>query len=337
MTRVSSEGSPAPDHGATVYPPATCSVDITRDVEAFGASTNLRIANRDAELILPTEFGPRVLSYARIGGRNVLGVLPAHNGQPTPYGDVWHSRGGHRLWYAPEASPRSYYPDNAPVRVEIAQGEVTLTQAVESHTQLEKRIHVALASAGTRVEIRHVITNQGALDVEIAPWALTVMAPGGRALYPQPPFVPHPTALAPVRPLVQWAFTKMADARWTWGNRAIILRHDPTMRDAQKIGMYDREGWAAYLVGDELFIKYHDPVEAPHADYGCNVETFANDAVLEIETLGPLCRLVPGGSVEHRERWALFGEVRLDQASDPDALRDAIEGYVARGRAEDSA
>jgi hypothetical protein len=38
---------------------------------------------------------------------------------------------------------------------------------------------------------------------------------------------------------------------------------------------------------------------------GCNTETYTDSDILEIESLGPLTRLEPGASVEHRESWLL--------------------------------
>lgn len=285
---------------------------LTRDVSYFGLQKNLRLDNGEVEVILPTEIGPRVLRYARVGGSNVLGEVPASaQGNDTPFGDRWHIYGGHRLWYAPEGDPRSYYPDNAPVRADVVGERVTLVQDVEPHTQLEKSITVELAPTGSRVSLTHTLTNRGSFDVELAPWALTVMARGGRAIIPHPPHVPHPTALAPARPLVLWPFTRMADPRWTWGDRLVFLRHGAG--DAQKIGVYDPLGYVAYQVERLLFLKRHQPLPGPHADFGTNVQTFTNDLILELETLGPLSRVPPGGAVVHREEWFLFEGVALGE------------------------
>ncbi len=137
------------------------------------------------------------------------------------------------------------------------------------------------------------------------------MATGGRAIFRHADFVPHPTALAPARPLVLWPFTRMNDPRWTWGDRLFFLRQDPTRTTPQKVGFYDDHGWMAYELGTLLFVKHHHPVAGAHADLGCNVETFTNEAILELETLGPLARVSPDGFVEHREEWSLFDGVDL--------------------------
>ncbi len=278
----------------------------------LGRNDNVRLTNGDVELILPTGYGPRIMRYARVGGRNVLGeISPELVANETPFGERWHIYGGHRLWYAPEGNPRSYYPDNRAVGVQIDGARVRLTQAIESHSQLEKSIEVALADRGSAVRIEHRLTNRGSFELELAPWALTVMARGGTAIFQQAPFVPHPQALAPARPLVLWPFTRMNDPRWTWGDRLFFLRQDETRAEAQKVGFYNDRGFMAYALGDVVFVKKHEPLPGPHADYGCNAQTFTNDVFLELETLGPLTRLAVGATAVHHEQWFLFDGVRL--------------------------
>ena len=38
---------------------------------------------------------------------------------------------------------------------------------------------------------------------------------------------------------------------------------------------------------------------------GCNCEFYTQPGFLEIETLSPVTKLKPGGTVTHRERWTL--------------------------------
>jgi hypothetical protein len=278
----------------------------------FGYDDNVRLANEEVELVLPTAFGPRVLRYALAGGQNVFGeISPAEQGNDTPFGDKWHIYGGHRLWYAPEGDPRSYFPDNQPVRVEVDGRSARLTQQVETHTRLEKSIEVTLGDRGTHVRVLHRLSNRGSFEVELAPWALSVMAKGGVGIFLHEPFIPHPEALAPARPLVLWHFTRMNDQRFTWGDRLFLLRQDESRSDAQKVGFYDSKGFMAYARGGIVFVKRHHPLPGAHADFGCNTETFTNDAILELETLGPLQCIAPNASITHVEDWFLFEGVDL--------------------------
>ena len=59
-----------------------------------------------------------------------------------------------------------------------------------------------------------------------------------------------------------------------------------------------------------------------YPDFGVNFETFTNQDMLEIETLGPLIELGPGKLVEHVEHWELFSG--LGRATDEDALGERI-------------
>jgi hypothetical protein len=106
--------------------------------------------------------------------------------------------------------------------------------------------------------------------------------------------------------MVMWHYTDMADPRWTWGTRYFQLRQDVKATCPQKVGFLNTKGWAAYTLGSDLFIKRYafDP-SATYADLGCNTETFTNEDMIEVETLGPLTRLAPGASVEHLEAWSL--------------------------------
>ena len=54
-----------------------------------------------------------------------------------------------------------------------------------------------------------------------------------------------------------------------------------------------------------------------------NKSTFANEDILELETLGPLVRLEPGDSIEHAERWLVYkgiGSCESDEDVDKNIL-----------------
>ena len=81
---------------------------------AYGGWPNcIRLRNRRMELVVTTDVGPRIMRLAFRGGPNLLKEYPEHLGKRG--GNAWRLYGGHRLWHAPEASPRTYWPDNVPV------------------------------------------------------------------------------------------------------------------------------------------------------------------------------------------------------------------------------
>jgi len=103
----------------------------------------------------------------------------------------------------------------------------------------------------------------------------------------------------------------MADKRWTWGDKYIILQSEIGNDMAQKCGAVVEDGWAAYVNNDLLFVKHFDYLpEFTYPDMGSNVETFTNESFLELETLGPLCWLLPNEAVEHTETWNLFDGIK---------------------------
>jgi hypothetical protein len=288
-----------------------------------------RLSNGTAELVFTTDVGPRVVRYCLAGGENVLGECPA-DAVETELGE-WKPWGGHRLWAAPEASPRSYAPDNSAVEFE-PDGELSarLTPPIEAATGLQKELFVKLDAEGSGVSLRHRLTNRGAWEIEAAPWALTIMRGGGEALIPQEPFGAHPEHLLPARRLVLWRYTDLSDARFRFGRRFLRLRSDPGAAAPQKIGVENKRGWAAYRVGRLLFVKHFAYREgAAYPDDGCNNEVFTAGSFIELESLAPLARLAPGASVEHEERWQLFGD--FEAGGDDDESLAAALGALLEG------
>ncbi|HKP72657.1 MAG TPA: hypothetical protein VJT82_06950, partial [Pyrinomonadaceae bacterium] len=216
--------------------------------------------------------------------------------------------GGHRLWVAPEAKPRSYAPDNSPLTVAVVTDRaIRLTAPVEVATGVEKEMHVALDAQGSDLVVRHKITNRNLWAIEAALWGLTIMRGGGAAIFPQEPYRSWDDYLLPARPVVLWHYTDLTDARWSIGKKFIRLRTDAAMSHPQKIGLMNKQGWAAYAREGMLFVKRFAYEEgASYPDYGCNCETYTAGEFIEVESLSAFRRLEPGESAEHVERWSLF-------------------------------
>src|SRR4051795_13689004 len=167
-------------------------MDVKIELVAYrGWKNNLRIDNGDAELIVTLDVGPRILSYRLAGGTNVFKEYAEQmggSGEPE-----WKIRGGHRQWTGPEDNTRTYAPDNGPVgHREVDRGLVRFTPAPEAEYSLQKELDVRLASSGSRVTAVHRYTNIGDGPVDLAPWGVSVMAPGGVEIIPLPAKRPHP-------------------------------------------------------------------------------------------------------------------------------------------------
>lgn len=276
-------------------------------VEYLGFPNCLAVSNGDAKLIVSTDFGPRILFYGLDEGENVLGWHGEAKVR-TKLGS-WKPYGGHRLWVAPENMPLSYAPDNSPVEhVDDGDLSVKLTQPVDPNTRTQKEIRVELDEKGSSVSIEHRITNHGEDSIEISAWALTIMRPGGEAIIPNEPFHPYgPESLLPVRSMTLWSYTDFTDPRWSFEKEFIRLRVDENAHAAQKIGVLNKQGWAAYQWQDLLFVKRFDFVEdAVYPDMNSNVEVYTAGGFAEVETLSPVQQLMPGESVIHIEKWELL-------------------------------
>ncbi len=293
----------------------------------LGLPDCVRLHNDDAELIVATAIGPRILHYALLGGENILAQIP-EEGLETPYG-LWKPWGGHRLWAAPEAMPRTYVPDNRPVEYElITDRSIMLRAPIEHESKLQKEMVVTLDETGTGVTVLHMITNHGVWPVELAPWGLTIVRGGGTTILPQERFLSHDDYLLPARPMVLWHFTDLSDPRWTVGPGFIRLRADASRPEPQKVGVGNSLGWAGYHREGTLFVKRFGWEEGEiYPDFGCNAETYTAGDFMEVESLGPLVVLEPGDSVDHVERWHLFADVELD--ADDAALASRLAPLIA--------
>jgi hypothetical protein len=303
-------------------------------IEYRGWKNNLCLSNGAAELVVTLDVGPRVISYRLPDGVNVFknyDSMMGGTGEPE-----WQIRGGHRFWLAPEDLTRTYFPDNRPVKWEaigdrdlspakpgftaasVGDRGARFTPPPETEYGVQKVMELRLAERGTRVQVTLRVTNVGSAPTELAPWGPTVMAPGGVEIIPLPPKKNHPghprnakspADYGPNQELVLWPYFDFADTRWTFGAKYAFLRQDVN-KGPTKIGLAHREGWVAYLNSGVLFVKRFDYREgAVYPDLGTRYQTFSNEDMLEMETVGELVTLKPEQSAELVESWELFGNV----------------------------
>jgi len=278
-------------------------------IDYQGWKNCLRISNDAVELIATAEIGPRLIYFGVSGQKNVFAEIEADLGQTG--GEKWRVYGGHRLWHAPEDPVRTYQPDNDPIEIHQTETSIRFTQPVEQSTGIQKEIELSLDSSQPKVELIHRLYNRGEEALELAPWALSVMAPGGKAVLPVPLRGSHQGNLLPTSSLAIWAYTDLSDPRLEWGDDFINIFQDADQKDPLKIGMNNPGGWMGYLNEGQLFLKY-TPYDssAKYPDRGSNLEIYTDHRFLELETLGPLTSLKPGGKVEHQENWILMDGVR---------------------------
>jgi hypothetical protein len=274
------------------------------------------LSNGTVEAIVTTNIGPRIIRYGFPGRENILGEVP-DSVIKTELGD-WKPFGGHRLWSAPEDKPRSYAPDNSPVEYDVQDDHtIRLIQRAEPPTYIQKEIIVKLDAEGSGLHVHHKLTNKNLWAIDVAPWALTIMNGGGMAILPQEPHRSWDECLLPARPMVLWYYTDLSDPRWSFSKKYITLKTDQERTEPQKIGIANKQGWAAYHRHQTLFIKRAAYREgAVYPDYGSSTEIYTAGSFIELETLAPMHHLEPGESAEHVERWNLFDNVEIDATQD---------------------
>jgi len=306
--------------------------DVTIEKTAFQGWPNCyRVSNGTVEFIATTDVGPRIISFSFVGGTNLFFVREDFAGQTG--GAEWKNYGGHRIWHAPEDKVRTYEPDNGPIEAKVVANGLLLTMAPGPVSGIQKAIEITLDPATSVVRVVHRLRNAGAWPVELAPWAISVMAPGGFAVAPMPTAF-HPDRLLPNRALTLWPYTDMRDDRWLWGTDYVLLRHkviaDPA-RERTKVGINANLGWAAYYLDGNLFIKRFAYVDgARYPDFNSSLEVFSNARMLELETLAPLVTLQPGATAAHEERWELHRNIDIGFSEDD--VRTTVEPLVRMTR-----
>jgi hypothetical protein len=283
---------------------------------AYGGWENcFLLTDGNYELVVTGDVGPRVIHFARKGGKNVLYQDPEQMG--TVGGEEWRAFGGHRFWHAPESRTRTYQPDNEPVEHFELDNTHYFVPPIEAGTGLQKQISINFSDE--LVVIDHTFTNNGLWEIELAPWALTVVRAGGVALMPLPPHVSHEQQLLPTHALTLWGYTSMSDSRLRFGDQYLWMRQDEKATSPLKIGLQVNPeylwtvGWLAYVVEGSMFVKSVQPFlgEYNYPDLGSHLEIFTNNEMLELETLGALRHLKPDETMTHREFWSLHEGVKL--------------------------
>jgi hypothetical protein len=297
-------------------------------VRFHGKESCIRLSNDTVEIVASLSAGPRLLRYGLVNGGNLLGYCPERS-TATALGE-WRPLGGHRLWAAPEEMPGSYAPDGGSIDWRGDEYELSLAQHTDA-SGLAKTMRIRLEASGPVVTIDHGLQNCGLWPVEIAPWALTIMAPGGFAVLPQPRYRSHDEALRPVRVMALWPFTDLTDARWYFGKDLITLHPTQARPSPQKLGILNERGWVACVWPHDVFMK-RVPCEARsrYPDGGVNNEVYAEGDYLEIETLGGLVSLEPGEWTWHTERWTRFNGLEASHLADEEALHALLDDMAKR-------
>ena len=277
-----------------------------------GRANCYRIYDELIELIVPTDSGPGILHFGFVGQKNEFKNIQGF------------SFFAHRLSHAPEMHPRSHIPDTDPITFKQHDTFIRLTKPTEAGMGIQKEMDIPISPVKDHISITHRLYNHTPWPVELAPWAISNMMPGGKAIIPLPPRQPSSMKnLLPTSLLAIWEYSNLSDSRLKIEHNFIVLRQDKNAAGPLKIGVMDSDGWTAYWNGN-LFVKTFDYKKgASYPDFGCSVEVYSAKENLELETLAPFKILQSGESVEYVEQWFLFRDV-------PEPLTDADVDMIAK-------
>jgi len=224
--------------------------------------------------------GPRIVGLRYKGSVNLFASVPEIS-IPTPYGD-FHYIGGHRLWYAPEAMPRSYIPDNDGLTVSELPDGLLLQGKQESGTKIRKSIKIHLDTDIPQVTLTHTLVNEGLWDVELAPWTITMFRLGGVAILPFQSEEVDMDDLLPNRRISLWPYSKIDDPRLHFSDDLIFVSAKSDL-PLFKIGVFNPRGWVAYWSEGVLFRKtFNVQTGGTYPDNGCNAEIYCDEHFIEL-------------------------------------------------------
>jgi hypothetical protein len=277
----------------------------------FLGQTCVILENDQLGLLVTQSIGPRISALRLPGGNNLLAELPDFT-VTRPDGNVYRFLGGHRLWHAPEAMPRTYALDDQPVEIRPIPHGLAVTQPTEAETGIQKSMLITLTPGKPQVILSHTLTNAGPWPVTCAVWAITQLKLGGLAILPQ---AQEPTGLLPNRSLVIWPYTDLQSPHLLWGNRYLRLKAE--VPGPFKVGYPNPRGWLAYWLEGSLFVKQaaYDP-QAEYYDYNSSSQVYCNQHFIELETLGPVSTLLPGASITHTETWDVHANIPYPDSED---------------------
>lgn len=273
--------------------------------KSFGKCAKLSKGGKT--MLVTVDVGPRVIYYGFDGGENIfyedekdlINKGGEYFDKNLPNKGIWHIYGGHRLWKCPEYMD-TYYPDNAAVNVIENGDSVTFLTDIEETTGIEKSIKITMTEDGNAT-VEHKFVNKGKnATPPIALWALSVMDKGAKACIP---ISTQDTGLLPNRNITLWSYTDIKDERLCIQNDKITLQQKNNPQPI-KIGTFACGAVSVDIKGMRFTIDFISP-EGEYGDNNCNIESYTNDIMLEIETLSPIKCMQVGEEAIHTEKWSL--------------------------------
>lgn len=258
------------------------------------------INEKNDELIVLTEIGPRIVSFRPQGKDNFFYVNEKELKKEAKGSDSWHMYGGTRFWISPE-SEMTYAPDNVEAETVIANNTVTIISPVNKMTKLRKTIY--LEAKEKTFSITCELKNEGTHLFTAGLWVISCLQPSKLSEF----YLPWgENSTWNVKDMKYWKSwlgvqSNIESEQWNPMNEFFIIRPSG---EIGKVGFANHWGFALFCTKDITFIKKTNYIEsAQYPDGGCSYEVYTSEDFYELETLSPLYTIKPGMTFTHKEEW----------------------------------
>lgn len=265
----------------------------------------LELTDGKIEVGVTLDVGPRIIKLNKIGSESIMYEDIAESvtrdvSEEYGEGKMWRIFGGHRIWLSPEDNT-TYYPDCTPVEYEITASGAVFTPKAWTERGVAPSLEIVLRGNG-ELDVIMRMKNISGETRRLCVWALTVLKVGSVVTVP---LSTEDTGFLANRNIVLWHYNDIHDSRFTLENDKFILRGTPEAEGPFKVGTWLKHVKAEYRYKDTVLIKETEGLPGDAPDFTCNMETYTNRYIHEVETLSPIRDIADGETLVHIEKWTV--------------------------------
>jgi hypothetical protein len=279
-------------------------------VTTFDGLGAIEFSTPDVRLVAITELGPRIASFGRPGGENLLYWQNDDLGR-----EGWRLLGGHRPWVTrpgADESEDAYAADNEPCTVDQRADGVRITGGVHPFLKTARGLEIEVVNDRT-LRVTTFLTNCGPMLYSGGVWSPTCTDPSGGKQYGIPLGDRSQT----------WDMVKIVIPRTFAGHSSRV--NDPQIQFNEEFMIISPEGvetkrmvmaplgmiamsWPAEHLS---FVKHSAYQPLAQYPFGCNLAIYVgpDNFMVEMETYGAEQTVQPGQTIQNTETWALVERV----------------------------
>jgi hypothetical protein len=277
-------------------------------VKSHGYDGCVRLSNGKVEVILEPNCGGRVIEYA-INGKNALYLNPEHDGYIYKPGEKTIDPSGGRCYIGPEMKVK-YLPDIWLGKWEIkitGPRSARLTSIIDKDTGIRLVRDFRLDKSSSKLIFTQTIENHTDSTLFRCHWSRTFATGGGICLVPLTPNSRFPLGYIMYGPGSVLNYQLEPSENVHSRDGFLEITGTPPQ---PKFGVDTHAGWLAYITKDDLLIvkKFKTFPERAYGEVAAYTVSiwYYKEQMCELEPIGPLEKIKPGGKVSFTEEWFLF-------------------------------